>query len=196
MILWNFHWAASHRQTRIMQAINSKLQIRKGNSAIRLQRYSLRIDMTPMVDLGFLLITFFVMTVHLTQPSVVNLDMPKDGPETPVGNSKALTVLLHQGNAVYYYEGEWQQALKQNRIFKTNLSVTSGVGAKIREKQQWLDQYDTKEGRSGLMLIIKAGSGAFYSNVVDALDEALINGVKKYTLLSANPEEQNWLGHQ
>ena len=179
-----------------MHEINSQSQIRRRNSSIRLQKYSLRIDMTPMVDLGFLLITFFVMTVQLSKPSVVNLNMSKDGPAMPVGNSKALTVLLDKADKVYYYEGEWQQALQEHRIFQTNLSVTSGLGVRIREKQKWLDQNDSKEGRSGLMLIIKAGNGASYSNVVDALDETLINAVKKYTLLPVNSDEQNWLSQQ
>jgi hypothetical protein len=74
--------------------------------------------------------------------------------------------------------------------------VTAGIGATIREKQKWLDQNDTREGRAGLMLIIKAGYGASYSNVVDALDETLINGVKKYSLLPVGGEEQKWLSQQ
>src|SRR6185436_20287053 len=105
-----------------MQEIVSKPQIGKRRSVTRSKKYSLRIDMTPMVDLGFLLITFFVMTIQLSKPAVVNLNMPKDGPEMPVGNSKAMTMLLDKGDAVYYYEGDWQQALKESRIIKTNLS--------------------------------------------------------------------------
>jgi len=179
-----------------MQEIVTKPMIGKRRSVTRSKKYSLRIDMTPMVDLGFLLITFFVMTVQLSKPAVVNLNMPKDGPEMPVGKSKAMTILLDKGAAAYYYEGDWQQALKESRIIKTNLSIAGGIGARIREKQQWLDQNDSKEGRMGLMLIIKAGTGASYSNVVDALDEALINAVKKYTLLSASQDEQTWLNQQ
>ncbi|MBL7738392.1 MAG: hypothetical protein JNK14_04180 [Chitinophagaceae bacterium] len=45
----------------------------------------------------------------------------------------------------------------------------------------------------GLMLLVKSGPGASYKNVIDALDEATINGVKKYALLSAGKEEEDWM---
>src|SRR5262250_581164 len=57
----------------------------------RMKKHNLRTDMTPMVDLGFLLITFFVFTARLNQPAVVKLNMPKDGKKTLVGESTALT---------------------------------------------------------------------------------------------------------
>jgi biopolymer transport protein ExbD len=67
--------------------------------------------MTPMVDLGFLLITFFVITVQLSKPTTVNLNMTKDGPPIDLGNSNALTVLLDEAGRIYYYHGNWKDAL-------------------------------------------------------------------------------------
>jgi hypothetical protein len=66
----------------------------------------------------------------------------------------------------------------------------------IREKQQWLATHDQKEGRNGLMLLIKAGKGASYENVINALDEVMINIVKKYAVLSAEPDELKWMEEQ
>lgn len=152
--------------------------------------------MTPMVDLGFLLIAFFVMTTELSKPSVVKLNMPKQGPETPVANSNALTVLLGNNNQIYYYEGNWEQALAGNNIFRTQLSVYDGFGNIIREKQKSLDTYNKKDRRDGLILLIKAGKNASYENVISALDEAMINLVKRYAVLSAEKEEERWLDLQ
>jgi hypothetical protein len=60
----------------------------------------------------------------------------------------------------------------------------------IRDKQKWLDRSNVSdEKRSGLMLLIKATSGASYKNVINALDEVLINDVKKYALVKPEPQE-------
>jgi biopolymer transport protein ExbD len=162
----------------------------------RMKRHSVKTDMTPMVDLGFLLIAFFVMTTELIKPTVVNLNMPKSGPPMPVGNSNALTILLDDNDRVYYYPGDWKEALANGQVFKTNFSETGGLGKVIREKQKWLEANSKKEGRDGLMLLIKPGKGANYRNVINTLDEALINVVKKYALLPVEPEETEWMKKQ
>ena len=160
----------------------------------RMKRHNVKTDMTPMVDLGFILITFFIITTELSKPSVVKLNMTKDGPPMPLGISNTLTVLLDEHNRVYYYHGDWKKASENNEIYSTNFSVTNGLGKIIREKQRWLDEHGTKEGRKGLMLLIKAGNGASYQNVIDALDEATINIVGKYAVLPADKEEKGWIG--
>jgi biopolymer transport protein ExbD len=159
----------------------------------RMKKHSARTDMTPMVDLGFLLIAFFIMTAELSKPSVVNLNMPKDGPPMNLANSNALTVLLDGPDRVYYYHGSWEEASAKNGIYKINLSANNGLGKVIREKQKWLDANNKKERRTGLMLLIKAGKQASYENVINALDEAMINVVKKYTVLPATAEEAAWM---
>lgn len=169
---------------------------RRRRGGLRMKRHSLKTDMTPMVDLGFLLITFFVITVQLSKPATVNLNMTKDGPPIDLGNSNALTVLLDDADRIYYYHGNWKDALTSGQVFKTNFSVSNGLGKIIREKQQWLTTHDQKEGRNGLMLLIKAGKGASYENVINALDEAMINVVKKYAVLSAEPDELKWMEEQ
>ena len=89
-----------------------------------------------MVDLGFLLITFFVITMELNKPATLNLNMPKGEPTTDLGKSNALTVLLGKDNVIYYYHGDWYDALKANEIFQTNFSAKNGFRKVIREKQQ------------------------------------------------------------
>ncbi len=163
----------------------------------RMKKHSLRTDMTPMVDLGFLLITFFVFTAQLRKPASMKLNMPKDSKDSmTLAQSNALTVLLDGDERIYYYHGDWKKASEKNEIFKTNFSETDGLGKIIREKQQWLDASKEKEKRDGLMLLIKAGNEAPYQKVIDALDEALINSVKKYALVKASPEELEWMTKQ
>jgi hypothetical protein len=135
------------------------------------------------------------MTAELSRPSFVGLNMPKDGPLTPVGNSNALTILLDRDNRAYYYQGNWKEAVATNKIFQTNLSFNNGFGNVIRDKQQWLDVH-SNEGRNGLMLLIKANKEASYKNIVGALDETMINIIQKYTVLPATPEETEWMSVQ
>ena len=66
---------------------------------------TIKIDMTPMVDLGFLLITFFIFTTTMSDKITMKLYMPHNGDPTPIGKSKVLTVLLSSNNKVYAYEG-------------------------------------------------------------------------------------------
>lgn len=84
-------------------------------------------------------------------------------------------------------------ALKANEIFQTNFSAKNGFRKVIREKQQQLDISNTKEKRKGLMLLIKASEDAVYSNVIDMLDEALINDIKKYAVLKLSEQEIKYL---
>lgn len=158
-------------------------------------KQQLTIDMTPLVDLGFLLITFFVFTTTISTPTVTDLHMPKDGSiTTPLPESLALTLLLDDDNKIYYYHGGFTDAVKANNIFETGYSTTSGLGKIIRQKQKDIDASGKfANGRRGLMLLIKPGSKSNYKNVVDALDEAVINDVKKYAILEPAAHELSFL---
>src|SRR5258706_3025558 len=83
---------------------------KKGPGVKKAKKLSTRVDMTPMVDLGFLLITFFIFTTTMQTPSTMKLNMPKDTKKEEEQNkakaSGALTILLGKENHVFYYEGE------------------------------------------------------------------------------------------
>ncbi len=153
---------------------------------------ALRIDMTPMVDLGFLLITFFIFTTTMAEPKAMSLAMPKDGDSTELASSKAFTILLAADNKVYAYEGEWNEALKNNRIIFTNYQTSEGIGKLIREKQKTMDAKKIN-GKNDLTLLIKPATKASYKNLIDALDETLINNVKKYAVVKLTKEENEFL---
>jgi biopolymer transport protein ExbD len=75
------------------------------------KKHSTRIDMTPMVDLMCLLITFFMLTTAFAKPKVMVITMPektdnpddKNRPEVP--KHRTLNILLTEGHKVYYYMG-------------------------------------------------------------------------------------------
>lgn len=147
-----------------------------------------------MVDLGFLLIAFFVMTTEMSRPYVAKLNMPKEGGTPPtLGESSAVTLLI-SADHLYYYLGDWEKAKAAGQIKETSFSVKNGIGSIIRERQAWLDQAKiSEEGKKGLMFIIKPGENAHYGQLIDAMDEVQINGVKKYIILKPNEEEAAFL---
>ena len=144
-------------------------------------------DMTPMVDLGFLLITFFIFTTSMAEPLGLKLYMPKDGDSSNIGQGNVASLLLGGNNTVFYYEGKWEDALASNSIERTNYSIYSGIGDLIRAKQKKLGA-----GKDDLMLLIKPTKGSTYQNLVSALDEVLINDIKKYAIMEVSEEEENY----
>src|SRR5208282_5934482 len=90
---------------------------KKGPGVKKSKKLSTRVDLTPMVDLGFLLITFFIFTTTVSQPTAMRIFLPKDvqKPEdqNKVKVSAVLTIMLGKDNHVYYYEGDDPKTLKE-----------------------------------------------------------------------------------
>lgn len=146
---------------------------------------SLRIDMTPMVDLGFLLITFFIFNTVLTKPTAMQLLLPADGPSAPFAETRTLTVLLTQdGNAVCY-EGFAQKPSGKHTI---NLFLDQAALRNIiTKKRQALGT------QAALMVIIKPGLQSNYRQLVAALDEMTISGIKKYAIADMDDADRKLL---
>ena len=140
---------------------------KKGPGAKKAKKQSTRVDLTPMVDLGFLLITFFVFTTTMSQPTAMSMNEPKDDPDNQlkVKNSGAMTLLLGKDDQVYYYYGELTDP---NSQFKSsNFKDIRGLIAGMRNKTPIGD----------LMFIIKADKEATFKNAIDILDEMTISNV-------------------
>ena len=179
-----------------MAQIENTANVRKGKTFSHHKKQIIRIDMTPMVDLGFLLITFFVFTTTMSTPKATDLFMPKDDTAhpQPLPNSLALSLLLDDNNKVYYYNGDFKEAVNANKVYETNYSTYEGIGKVIRQKQKEIDASGKfADGRKGLMLLIKPTSGSVYKNVIDALDEAVINDVRKYAIVEPASEEISYI---
>src|SRR6188508_2775404 len=179
-----------------MAQIENTANVRKGRSFAHNQKQVIRIDMTPMVDLGFLLITFFVFTTTMSTPKATDLFMPKDDSihSQPLPNSLALSLLLDDNNKVYYYHGDFKEAANAKKIYETNYSTFGGIGKIIRQKQKDIDASGKfADGKKGLMLLIKPTSGSVYKNVIDALDEAVINDVRKYAIIEPGTDELQFI---
>jgi biopolymer transport protein ExbD len=151
-------------------------------------------DMTPLVDLGFLLITFFIFTTTLAESNVLKLIVPADATNqlSTAPESATVSALLGSNNEVYIYNGKWEDAVKSNAVKKTNYNVASGLGAMLRAKQHWLASYN-RDGRKALIYLIKPAETSSFQNVVDALDEATINNIQHYVVAPLSKDEERFM---
>lgn len=150
---------------------------KKGPGVKKAKKLSTRLDMTPMVDLGFLLITFFIFTSTMSTPTTLDLFMPKDTNKDEELNkakeSGALTILLGKDNNIYYYEGQLSVDEASNNFKSTNFK---GIRDVIIDKKRSTPPED-------LVIVIKPNEEATYKNTVDILDEMTINQVKRFALV-------------
>lgn len=183
---------------------------KKGPGVKKAKKLSTRVDMTPMVDLGFLLITFFIFTATMKSPTTMDLNMPKETDqkdETKIKQSGALTILLGKDDHVYYYEGE---LLPDGSNFKsTNFKDIRDIIIKKKEdvikhyvadpkdeeiKQKARDRKDPNWERAAFdkdfVVVIKPTPDATYKNTVDILDEMTINAVKRFAMVKISDTEQ------
>jgi len=183
----------------------------------RAKKLPTRIDMTPMVDLGFLLLTFFIMTTTFSKPKVIELTPPsKEKPDKPpeLQDSLAMTVILSANDKVYYYMGVIDTSLipDSNKMQLTSFADKGGIrdlvikhNSFVRNKIKDLDNlhaakqiadtaYIRLKGKvqgdkMALFVIIKTDSAAKYSDVVNMLDEMEITQCDKYALIDAKEIE-------
>jgi biopolymer transport protein ExbD len=163
-----------------MAEINSSTAERNLKAGLpKLNKRSTRIDLTPMVDLGFLLITFFIFTTSMTEPTAMKLRMPhdaidkNDSMQTP--DSGAMSILMAGDNRLYYYFGI--PSIDPASIIATDYKAIRNI---IIEKKRSTDPED-------FMILLKSSKEARYQNTVDMLDEMYINDVKRYALLDWDP---------
>lgn len=165
------------------------------------KKQSTRVDMTPMVDLGFLLITFFMLTTTMSKPKTMDLIMPKDTKDekeqNKVKESTALTILLGKKDRVYYYEGLAQDpnASANPDFFKaTTFANKNGIRDVIIKKRDEVAKLRNAKGEpEDVVIIIKADDAATYKDFVDILDEMAINRIQRYATVDISEQDKTWI---
>lgn len=169
---------------------------KKGRGVKKAKKLSTRVDMTPMVDLGFLLITFFIFTATLSTPNTMRLIMPKDeknpDKQMEVKESGALTILMGKGNQVYYYDGQLKP--DGSNFMSTNYTEIRNVIQKKKSDVMLAGRslgYPKDSLDKDMVVVIKPNAEATYKNTVDILDEMTINNILRFALIDiTDPEKQ------
>ncbi|MBS1567925.1 MAG: biopolymer transporter ExbD [Bacteroidetes bacterium] len=179
----------------------------------RAKKGSTRIDMTPMVDLAFLLLTFFILTTTMYKPSTLQLTfpVPPEGPNPPKPTevNNALTLFLTKGDQIFYYRNEFKPG--ETQLTRTDFSKITplliewnkntferiqDLGRKLNAKEITELAYDSlkneaQKDKAAMFVIIKPDKDAKYRNMIDMVDDMDISGIGKYAVQdSIKPAEQ------
>ncbi|MDF2449168.1 MAG: hypothetical protein K0R26_1672 [Bacteroidota bacterium] len=178
----------------------------------RAKKQSTRVDMTPMVDLAFLLLTFFVLTSTFSKPKSMELSLPAEPPPgspPPPEVKNGVTFLLTKDDKIFYYAGQFygpgnEKGMPPTELKETNFSP-DGLHKLLMEQNKWAvdeiktlaDQNKSKQladtafkrmaveataDPRAITVLIKTDDQATYKNAVDMLDELKICNVGKRVL--------------
>ncbi len=155
----------------------------KKGGKVRSKKQSTRVDLTAMVDLAFLLITFFMLTTTLAKPQAMDMFMPDKNDKNPdeqldVKASRTMTVLLGSDNKIVWYMG----VLGDNPPTVDNFGKNGIRSSFIDANKKVIGQ--TGDPKKGLMVIIKPTDVSNYKNFVDILDEIKIAAVPSYGIVN------------
>jgi biopolymer transport protein ExbD len=195
-----------------MAEVNTDSGSGKKHGKKKRKKLSTRVDLTPMVDLGFLLITFFMLATSLIKPQTMEISMPSkdkvpEEEQTKVKASKAITIILAKSDSIYYYLGGPEDG-KDPEVLTSDYSgkgirqilLNKNAGAikllnelKAKKAKNLVSEEDFKKevikikgGDAGTVVVIKATEDATYKNMVDILDEMNICNIGMYAIVDIN----------
>jgi len=189
------------------------------------KKLSTRVDFTPMVDLMFLLITFFMLATSMIKPQTMEIVMPaKDEHPDPTHQTKfeadrAITIILGKDNKVYYYNGTRDKQGKDPEVITSDYSP-KGIRAYLLDRNKTIvnrikDYKKLNKGknipdslfRKGItkiksgdnkspLVLIKATKDSNYGNLVNVLDEMNICNIATYAIVDINAYDEELLKKQ
>jgi biopolymer transport protein ExbD len=162
----------------------------KGALKAGVKRTSTKVDMTPIVDLAFLLITFFMLTTTLAKPQTMEITMPDKNKNKEdvmkVKESRTVVLLLGKNDRVYWYQGVASDENAEAPELHTTDYAAEGIRKALMQKKREIGKVPnpkTQEPEDGIIVIIKATDDATYKNMVDILDEMNITNIGTYAIV-------------
>lgn len=141
-----------------------------------------KVDLTAMVDLAFLLITFFMLTTSLNKPQAMDVAMPDKNVETDkqtdvdVDEHRSVTLVLGSDDKIVWYQGDVKKPLQEPAIIDYS---KDGLRAVLMKMKQLVPQ---QAGGKDMIVVIRPSEKSVTRNIVDALDEMKIVDVKRYMI--------------
>jgi biopolymer transport protein ExbD len=135
------------------------------------RRLGIRIDMTPMVDIAFLLLIFFMVTTVFRTPQALEINLPPDEKaKIQVAESKVMIVRVLQDERIYWRRGTAPWA-------RTGIG---GLG----------EVFKPFKGSKELIVIMKIDREAKFSFMVELIDQLDLAQLTRFSLGTLTPEEK------
>lgn len=177
------------------------------------KKHGTRVDLTPMVDLGFLLITFFMLTTSMLKPQTMEISVPskdkvQEEDQNKVKASQAITILLGKENKLFYYFGTEENGVDpeltetdyssegvRKMLIQKNYDVMKQVeelkadkaNKKVSDEDYTKRLSEYKASKTAPIILIKASDESNYKNLVDVLDEMQICNIGRYAIVDITP---------
>jgi biopolymer transport protein ExbD len=136
------------------------------------RRAGVRIDMTPMVDIAFLLLIFFMVTTVFRKPQAMEMNLPPHDVKVKVAESSVMTVFVDQNDRVFY------------RYANDPLAPV--------ERKQLVPFFKTEAAKSDkLIILVKLDRAAKYETMVNVLDDLEFADMKRFSLIPMTEEDLN-----
>lgn len=161
-----------------------------------------RVDLTAMVDLGLLLITFFMFTTTMSKPKAMQLQMPyKDSTLTDEDRNKvkadeAMTILLSKDHRIYYYEGIGDDPLNPPKVEVTYFEENGGIRdvlIKKKKKVRDLIAQGVLTPDDQMTVIIKPDDNSTTDDLVNIIDEMAINQVPVFAVVDITDVDKEFI---
>jgi len=149
----------------------------KGNGPLgraKKKRVGIRIDMTPMVDVAFLLLIFFMVTTVFRRPLAMEINMPEPGAKVEVPESNVMSIFIDADEALFY------------KVGKTELEPVTWP-----ELDPLFRAYD--EANPNLIILVKIHRQARYEPMVDMMDTLEDADMQRFSLIPMDPEDSTML---
>lgn len=168
---------------------------KKGEGKVRSKKQNSKVDLTAMVDLAFLLITFFMLTTSLSKPQSMDLglpdkeDDPKDKIELKTDQRRTMTIILGDNNKMTWFHGLLESPEPNGKPTDAGYGK-AGIRQEILKRVKSVPEV-VGDPKKGLIVIIKPTKKSTYKNLVDILDEMAICDVPTYAIVNDfSPEEK------
>ncbi|WP_298120433.1 biopolymer transporter ExbD [Flavobacterium sp.] len=166
---------------------------KKGGGKVRSKKQNSKVDLTAMVDLAFLLITFFMLTTSLSKPQSMDLGLPdkddNDSTEVKTDQRRTVTVILGDNDKIKWFHGLLETP-EPNGKPQTIGYGKEGIRSVLLPRVKSIVEV-TGDKEKGMIVIIKPTKKSTYKNLVDILDEMAICKVPTYAIVNEfSPEEQ------